>query len=98
MRVVLASGSPQRREILEKLGIEFEVVVPDVEELADGDPERRVVENARRKARAVEAGADALVIACDTDVVLDGRRSASPPTQSRRASTWIGCRDAPTRS
>ncbi len=57
MRVVLASGSPQRKEILEKLGIEFEVVVPDVEELADGDPERLVVENARRKAQAIEAGA-----------------------------------------
>jgi septum formation protein len=71
VKVVLASGSPQRREILAKLGIEFEVVVPDVEELADGDPERLVVENALRKARAVE-GAGALVIACDTDVVLDG--------------------------
>jgi septum formation protein len=31
-----------------------------------------VVENARRKARAVAASADSLVIACDTDVVLDG--------------------------
>ncbi|MDX6622675.1 MAG: nucleoside triphosphate pyrophosphatase [Solirubrobacterales bacterium] len=71
-RVVLASGSPQRREILAKLGVEFEVVVPGVEELCDGDPVELVVENARRKARAVTAGADALVIACDTDVVLDG--------------------------
>jgi septum formation protein len=103
MRVVLASGSPQRREILSKLGVEFEVVVPDVEELMDGDPERLVVENARRKARAVAgaggavggpspeealatAGAGgspaatgpALVIACDTDVVLDGRVLGKP--------------------
>jgi len=44
--------------------------VPGVEELTDGDPEHLVVENARRKAAAVEA--DGLVIACDTDVVLDG--------------------------
>ncbi len=73
--VVLASGSPQRREILAKLGVEFEVVVPGVEELTEGDPERLVVENARRKARAVasgEGGPPRLVIACDTDVVLDG--------------------------
>jgi septum formation protein len=78
MRVVLASGSPQRREILSKLGVEFEVVVPDVEELADGDPERLVVENARRKARAIEVGPDAVVIACDTDVVLDGEVLGKP--------------------
>ena len=54
MRLTLASGSPQRREILEKLGLDFEVVVPGVEEMAAGDPEHLVVENARRKAAAVE--------------------------------------------
>jgi septum formation protein len=42
--------------------------VPGVEELSEGDPEHLVVENARRKARAVTGG---MVIACDTDVVLD---------------------------
>ncbi len=100
-RATLASGSPQRAEILTKLGIEFEVVVPGIDELEDGDPERLVIENARRKAHAVAdappragvrgprtdavrppagpratapgpARRDALVIACDTDVVLDG--------------------------
>jgi septum formation protein len=76
LRVVLASGSPQRREILQKLGVEFEVVVPGVEELTAGDPEHLVVENARRKAGAVEA--DGLVIACDTDVVLDGEVLGKP--------------------
>lgn len=74
--LVLASGSPQRREILQKLGVEFEVVVPGVEELAQGDPEHLVVENARRKAEAVET--DGLVIACDTDVVLDGEVLGKP--------------------
>ncbi len=71
----MASGSPQRREILEKLGLTFEVVVPGVEELTTGDPERLVVENARRKAAAVEG---AMVIACDTDVVLDGEVLGKP--------------------
>jgi septum formation protein len=74
--VVLASGSPQRSEILRKLGVEFEVVVPGVEELAGGEPEVEVLENARRKARAVEA--DGIVIACDTDVVLDGMALGKP--------------------
>jgi septum formation protein len=87
MRVVLASGSPQRREILEKLGIEFEVVVPDVEELTDGDPELLVVENARRKARAITEPAR-LVIACDTDVVLDGR-ALGKPADEREAREYL---------
>jgi septum formation protein len=77
-RVVLASSSPQRREILEKLGIEFEVVAPNVDELTGGDPEIEVVENARMKARAVEADAGTLVIGCDTDVALDGKALGKP--------------------
>jgi septum formation protein len=78
--VILASGSPQRSEILTKLGVEFEVVVPGVEELSGGDPELEVVENARRKARAVERGG--LVIACDTDVALDGKALGKPADEA----------------
>jgi septum formation protein len=58
--------------------VEFEVVVPGVEELTGGDPELEVVENARMKARAVEAPEGGLVIACDTDVVLDGKALGKP--------------------
>jgi len=50
--------------------------VPGVEELTAGDPEHLVVENARRKAEAVTS--DALVSACDTDVVLDGEVLGKP--------------------
>jgi septum formation protein len=83
LRLVLASGSPQRSEILRKLGIEFEVVVPRVEELTGGDPEEEVLENARRKSRAVGDEATgpadaAMVIACDTDVVAGGRALGKP--------------------
>jgi septum formation protein len=76
LSVVLASGSPQRSEILRKLGVEFEVVVSGVDELSGGDPEVEVLENARLKARAVEPAG--MVIACDTDVVLDGRALGKP--------------------
>lgn len=81
--MVLASGSPQRREVLAKLGIEFEVEVPGVEELSGGDPAVEVVENARRKAAAVAGGAladnpEKLIIACDTDVALDGSALGKP--------------------
>jgi septum formation protein len=74
-RLVLASGSPQRRAILEQLGVPFDVVVPGVEEVEHGDPLEGVVENALRKARAVEGDA---VLAADTAVVLDGRWYAKP--------------------
>ena len=77
MRVVLASRSPQRPEILERLGVEFEVRVPEVEELTEGEPQEVVVENAGRKARAV-AEPGALVIGCDTEVLLDGAVLGKP--------------------
>jgi septum formation protein len=51
-------------------------VVPGVDELSGGEPEVEVVENARMKARAVERSG--LVLACDTDVVLDGRALGKP--------------------
>lgn len=64
--------------------MEFEVVVPGVEELTGGDPEFEVLENARRKAQAVASsssratGPARLVVACDTDVVLDGKALGKP--------------------
>jgi len=68
--LILASASPQRRAILAQLGVEFEVVVPAVKELVEGEPAAVVCENALRKARAVEGDP---VLAADTEVVLDGR-------------------------
>jgi septum formation protein len=76
VNVVLASGSPQRSEILSKLGVEFEVVVSGVDELTGGDPDLEVLANARLKARAVAR--DGIVLACDTDVVLDGKALGKP--------------------
>ena len=75
VRLTLASRSPQRRAILEQIGVDFEVVVPDVEELTEGEPGAVVVENALRKARAVDGE---LVLGCDTEVVLDGRVYGKP--------------------
>jgi septum formation protein len=75
--LILASGSPRRKAILEQLGIPFRVEVPDVEELQEGDPREVVVENALRKARAVEPGDDR-VLGADTEVVLEGRIFGKP--------------------
>jgi septum formation protein len=67
--LTLASASPQRRAILAQLGVEFEVMVSNVEEVVGSDPRSTVVDNALRKLRAVEGDP---VIAADTEVVLDG--------------------------
>ena len=73
--VILASGSPQRRAILEQLGVDFRVEVPEVEEIVDGEPHELVRENALMKARAVDGER---VVGADTAVVLDGRDLGKP--------------------
>jgi septum formation protein len=79
--LVLASGSPQRRVLLERLGVPFTVRVSDADELEQGhDPAWVAVENALRKARAVRReGAAEAVLGCDTIVVLDGVIYGKPP-------------------
>ena len=77
MDIILASGSPRRRELLEQIGVKkYRIVSPDVDEHVEGHPapEELVELLSRRKAEAVgaKAGADALVIAADTVVALDG--------------------------
>jgi septum formation protein len=86
VRYVLASRSPRRREILGWLGVGFDVVEPEVEELTGGmDPEGLVLENARRKALA---GSDAIgddeavVLGVDTDVFIDDEMLGQPPDRS----------------
>lgn len=78
-RVVLASRSPQRRAILEQIGVDYEVDVPEVEELESGPPHEVALENAFRKASAVAArAADALVLGVDTLVSLGARLYGKP--------------------
>ena len=87
MRLILASKSPRRREILGWLGVEFEAVEPDVEELTAGaDPEALVLENARLKAlagfAAIDDPSEAVVLGVDTDVFLDGEMLGQPPDRA----------------
>jgi septum formation protein len=85
--LILASRSPQRRAILEQLGVAFRVEAPEVEELTEGDPRRLVRENAMRKARAVAARGER-VLGADTAVVLDGRVFGKPRDE-REAETFL---------
>jgi septum formation protein len=80
--LTLASRSPQRRAILQQLGVRFEVVVPEVEEIEEGDPRGMVIENALRKARAVHGER---VLGVDTTVVVDGRAWGKPADRDEAA-------------
>jgi septum formation protein len=71
--IVLASTSPQRRAILEQLGVPFEVVAPAYEEEPGGDP----VEHARGKAHSVGGGENP-VLGVDTIVVCNGNVIGKP--------------------
>jgi nucleoside triphosphate pyrophosphatase len=70
--LVLASTSPQRRAILEQLGIPFDVVAPDYEELGDNP-----LEHAIGKARSVD-GRDRPVLGVDTVVLCGGAVLGKP--------------------
>ena len=79
VRLILASASPQRRAILESVGVEFEVRPQDVDEEETGAPAQVALENARRKAAAASTGApDDLVLGVDTLVALDDRIWGKP--------------------
>jgi septum formation protein len=79
--LLLASTSPQRRAILEQLGIPFDVVAPDYVEHdpPEADAEQLVRDHALGKARSVVEQADGRpVLGVDTTVVLGGRIYAKP--------------------
>ncbi|HZZ18032.1 MAG TPA: nucleoside triphosphate pyrophosphatase [Opitutaceae bacterium] len=80
-RLILASASPRRRELLAQLGIPFEVVVSDVTEHEDPDTDPRVMvaHNAALKADWVAVrNPDAVVLGADTTVFLDGKAINKP--------------------
>ena len=73
--IVLASGSPRRKQLLEMLRIPFRVIPPDVDEhvLPGEQPGHYVTRLSRAKAEAVMARAPGeLILAADTTVVLEG--------------------------
>ena len=71
--LILASGSPRRRELLDLMGLTYTVETPDVDESFSGRPSETVMEISRRKAAAVAARHSAsIIIAADTLVFADG--------------------------
>lgn len=78
-RLILASGSPRRRDFLAELGIAFEVRVTDIDEtpLSGEDPVDFVARLAQEKAQGIDLP-DAWVLAADTAVVVDGEILGKP--------------------
>ena len=80
-RIVLASGSPRRQELLQRMGIsDFTIRVPQVKEYfpAGLTPQETVCYISREKSQAVDAAADEIVITADTMVFLDDRKLGKP--------------------
>ena len=80
-RIILASGSPRRQELLRRMGIrDFTVFVPQVEETYPDDlsPEGIVCHISRLKNAAVPAQANDIVITADTMVFLDEQKLGKP--------------------
>jgi septum formation protein len=96
MRWILGSASPRRRELLANLGVEFEVIAPEVDEqallqghssppLTEADASslvRHIAESKARAAAALTSHPDALVIAADTIVFLHGHPLGKPTSRS----------------
>ena len=87
MRIILASKSPRRREILTTVGLDFEIITSEADEsCSEADPEKRVEILAERKGRAVEELLlsrgetldGTLIIASDTLVHMDGSVLGKP--------------------
>lgn len=83
MKIILASASPRRRELLGQIGLTFEVRLSGVEEkAASEEPGAMVCELSGQKAEAVleecRESRDVLVIGADTVVALDGRILGKP--------------------
>ncbi|ROH85282.1 septum formation inhibitor Maf [Pseudomethylobacillus aquaticus] len=83
MRLILASSSIYRRELLERLQLPFEAIAPEIDEtpLPHERPEHTALRLAQAKARKIaEIHHDALVIGCDQVAMLDHQQLGKPYT------------------
>lgn len=84
-RIILASNSPRRQELLKLLGIKFEIQVSSWKEITQSNltPRELCCYNAKEKARAIllSPEEDCIVIGCDTIVVLNNHILGKPETE-----------------
>ncbi len=87
--VVLASGSPRRRELLAALVARFEVEAADIPEVLGSDPVADAVRLARAKAEAVSARFPAAVVVGADTIVHDGVRAFGKPGDPQEAARML---------
>jgi len=84
-RIILASASPRRQQLLTQAGIPHEVIISGADETVTGSPAEQVKEVAMRKAKAVSqllnSPSNTIIIAADTLVCLKGEIMGKPATR-----------------
>ncbi|WP_375570088.1 Maf family protein [Seohaeicola saemankumensis] len=91
MKLILGSGSPRRRELLAQIGVVADDIrPPDIDETPTKAelPRPYCARMALEKARAVQAGADDIVLCADTTVAL-GRRILGKPESAGQAAEFL---------
>ena len=91
-KVILASGSPRRKELMELTGLKYQVITPNVDEkiLPEESPKDHVQRLAIEKAVSVAANnPDDVVLGCDTIVVLNGRNILGKPGNKKEARAML---------
>lgn len=95
-RIILASSSPRRKELLEQVGLKFEIFSPDIDEsVCIGESADHYVQRlAQQKAQAILAQfPDAIVIAADTILVLDHKIIGKPESKQHAFEIWTALSD-----
>lgn len=84
MKLILASSSPRRKDILESYNYKFDILVSDIDESMDKlkSPEENVKMVGLKKAKAIGNIKDSIVLGCDTIVCLDGIIYGKPKDES----------------
>ena len=95
-RIILASSSPRRKELLEQVGLKFEIFSPDIDEFVHvcESADHYVQRLAEQKAQAILAQfPDAIVIAADTSLVLDHKIIGKPESKQHAFEIWTELSD-----
>lgn len=84
MKLILASGSKQRKDIFDMVGLKYEVICSDIEENSyETEPNKYVEDLSKQKALAVASSIDydAVVVASDSIIYMDGKVYEKPKSK-----------------
>lgn len=90
MKLILASASKTRQDIFDSLGLKYDVITSDIDEISNHtEPDKYVEELSLNKATAVASKIDekAIIISADTIVYCDGKKYEKPKTKEEAYNT-----------